>query len=63
MAVFIERYVADPIRRISEFDGGLLKFGAELLNSGNIQLRIGQIESYTITRREDPDLVVDEEEE
>lgn len=62
MAVFIERYVADPIRRISDFDGQLLKFGAELLQTGDIRLHIGQGESYTITRREDPDLGVEEAE-
>ena len=62
MAVFIERYVADPIRRISEFDGQVLKFGAELLQSGDIQLRIGDGDPYTILRREDPALGEDQPE-
>ena len=61
MAVFIQRYIAEPMRRISEYDCQLLQFGAERLDTGNIQIHIGREAPYTIIRREDPNLDVDEE--
>ncbi|WP_222853150.1 hypothetical protein [Massilia genomosp. 1] len=60
MAVFIENYVAAPIKQISTFDGQLLPFGAQLVGQGNIELRIGA-HTCLIRRHEDPALAEDEE--
>lgn len=52
MAVFIKRYVAEPIQAISKYDSQLLPFSSELLENGDIELTLGT-STHLISRAED----------